>query len=217
MNIKDRLLELFFPSRCAFCRRVTGDGNRLCRDCERKLPYTDTDSAKQYFKNLVCCVAPLYYEGGVRQSLLRYKFGGSTANGAVYGKLMAKCIDETDISCDIITWVPLSRRRLRKRGYDQARILAEAVAVELDVPCERLLTKIRDNPAQSGAGSFENRRKNVSGAYEAVNTASIENRRVLIIDDIVTTGSTLSECAHVLKNAGAGCVYAAAAARKKDV
>ena len=216
MNIKERLLELFFPSRCAFCRRVTGNGKQLCRDCERKLPYTDADSEKQYFKNLACCVAPLYYEGSVRQSLLRYKFGGSTANGAVYGKLMAKCIDETDISCDIITWVPLSRRRLRKRGYDQARILAEAVAGELDVPCERLLTKIRDNPAQSGAGSIENRRKNVSGAYEAVNTASIENRRVLIIDDIVTTGSTLSECARVLKNAGAERVYAAAAARKKE-
>ena len=216
MKLKDGLLELFFPSRCAFCRKITDCGEQLCRECAGKLPYTEGSSELQFFKNIDGCVSPLFYEGTVRESLLRYKFGGCAAYGTVYGKLIAKCIDENSISCDIITWVPLSRRRLRKRGYDQARLIAESVAGELKVPCEKLLVKLRDNPAQSGAGNMENRRKNVSGVYGTVNEELFYGKRVLLTDDIVTTGSTLSECASMLKKAGAAAVYAAAAARKKD-
>lgn len=215
MKIKELILELFFPSRCAFCRRLTGRGRQICPDCEKKLPYTVGEDAKQYFKNIDVCVSPLYYEGSVRESLLRYKFDGCAAYGTVYGKLIAKCIDETAVSCDIITWVPLSRRRLRKRGYDQAEMIAQTVSKELGIPCERLLVKIRDNPAQSGIGNMENRQKNVSGVYQVTNRELFYGKRVMLTDDIVTTGSTISECAFMLKKAGAASVYAAAAARKK--
>lgn len=129
---------------------------------------------------------------------------------------MAKCIDENEISCDIITWVPLSRKRLRKRGYDQARLLAEELSRISGVGCCRLLQKTRNNPAQSGTGSAEKRRANVSGVYRAADEDQVKGKSILLVDDIVTTGATLSECARVLISAGAREVKAVTVARKQN-
>ncbi len=217
MKLFDWLLELFYPTRCAFCRKLTGkSGMTVCADCRRHLPYTMGDGQRQKLTFIPCCVSPLYYEGDVRESLLRYKFHGAAAYSRVYGEFMSKCIDENKISCDIITWVPLSRRRLRRRGYDQARLLAEEIAAKHGVPCLPLLKKTRNNPAQSGTGGPEKRRANVNGVYEAINGDKFKDRSVLLVDDIVTTGTTLSECARVLRASGAKRVMAATAARAKN-
>ena len=216
MKITEFLLELFYPSRCAFCRKSVGSGEGICADCGKKLPYTGENNEKQYFANLEVCISPLFYEGAVREALLRYKFSGAAAYSRVFGNFMAKCIDETQISCDIITWVPLSRKRLRKRGYDQAQLLAQSVSEKLDLPCQRALKKIRNNPAQSGMGGYEQRHRNAAGVYEAVNDELFRGKRVLLIDDIVTTGATLSEAASVLKKAGAAEVIALTVARRRD-
>lgn len=216
MKISEFILELFYPERCAFCGKLVKSGKGICPVCEKLLPYTGENNERQHFANVELCVSPLYYEGAVRQALLRYKFSGAAACSRVFGKMLAKCIDESQISCDIITWVSLSRKRLRKRGYDQARLLAESAAKELDLPCKVMLRKIRDNPAQSGIGDYKKRHENVAGVYEAVNADIIKGRRILLVDDIVTTGATLSEAASVLKKAGAVSVTAATVARRKD-
>lgn len=89
-------------------------------------------------------VAPLYYEGAVRRSLLRYKFQGVSSLAEAYGPLVAgKVAGFPDLAFDRITWVPLSRRRERRRGYDQARLLAEVVARSLEREAEPLLEKVR--------------------------------------------------------------------------
>lgn len=126
---------------------------KICPQCLKSLPYTPPAAQFMKFPFLLGCCAPLYYEGAVRESLLRYKFQGAAAYAKVYGELLSKCIDENGFSCDIITWAPLSRRRLRHRGYDQARLIAEETAKLLGIPCARLLKKTRNNPAQSGTGS----------------------------------------------------------------
>ena len=217
MSVWSKILDLLFPPRCPFCGKLLNDWDKgLCRGCEKILPYVQAAEQGRKLKNITLCVAPLYYEGCVRESLLRYKFKGVTAYRQVFADFIAKCIDENQISCDIITWVPLSRKRLRRRGYDQARLIAEAAARELALPCERLLKKIRDNPPQSSTGGAEKRRANAAGAYACPAPELVRGRRVLIIDDIVTTGSTLSECAGILKAAGAATIYAAAAAQRRD-
>ncbi len=205
-------LDLLYPPRCAFCRRLLNEREHgVCRSCRRRY---DNNCVRREVKNTVLCIAPLRYEDEVRQSLLRYKFHGVTAYGAAYAEFLAKCIDESEISCDIITWVPLSRRRLRKRGYDQARILAEETAKILGLPCEQLLKKKINTRPQSGIGSAEARRKNAQGVYVCSVPEKAKDRRILVIDDIVTTGSTLSECASELQKAGCAAVYAAAAASR---
>lgn len=216
MKLLDELLELMYPTRCAFCHKLSQNKEKVCRNCLGKLPYTSGAGQKQKFPFISGCVSPFYYEEDVRKSLLRYKFRGLTAYAQIYGEFLAKCIDENQISCDIITWIPLSRRRLRQRGYDQARLLAEATARVLGVDCVPLLRKRRDNPAQSGTGSPEKRRANVSGVYIPVNTTVFKGKSILLVDDIVTTGATLSEGARTLITAGAAEVYAAAVARSRQ-
>ena len=122
---------------------------------------------------------------------------------------MAQCVlDHPDVTFDLLSWAPLSRKRLRRRGYDQARLLARAVGERLNVPVTPVLVKRRDIPAQSGLLEQAARRANVLGAYELLPGAEVTGRRVLLVDDVVTSGATLSECARVLLTAGAAQVCA---------
>ena len=209
------LLDLLYPPRCAFCHNLMPRGVMVCEHCRTTLPYTRGEGQNRRLKGITSCVSPLYYEGYVRDSLLRYKFASLSGYAKIYGEFLSKCIDENEISCDIITWVPLSRRRKLLRGFDQARLLAEELSRRTGIPCEGLLRKIRNNPAQSGTGSPAKRRQNVAGVYCAEAPEKITGRRILLVDDIVTTGATLSECASVLKRAGAAGVCAITLARTR--
>lgn len=188
----------------------------MCAVCEKNLPYTE-NGGRQKGDFVALCVSPLYYEGDVREALLRYKFKGTTAYAGVFGRLLANCVREQLAGqYDLISWVPLSSRRLRERGYDQAMLLAMAVALELDDVAAETLRKTADVAPQSETGSPEKRRANISGAYEASDPELIAGKRVLLIDDIVTTGATFSECARTLGFAGAESVVCAAVARSRD-
>lgn len=210
-RIGELLLNLIYPPKCAFCRRLVRDGRMLCPECERNLPRVNKEMQRQEISSLAVCLSPLYYTGDVRQSLHRYKFQGAAAYYRVYAELMAACLSEQKLSADLVTWIPLSRKRLRQRGYDQARLLAEEVARLQNLPCEQTLEKIRNNPAQSGTSGAEQRKKNVQGVYQAVTSFSGEH--VLLVDDIVTTGATLSEAAKELMRVGAGQVSGLTLAR----
>ena len=212
LSVGERILSLLYPPRCAFCHNLMPDGVSVCAYCRRTLPYTQGAGQSRKLTHISQCVSPLYYEGVVRDSLLRYKFRSLSGYAAVYGEFLTKCIDENGISCDSICWVPLSRGRKWKRGYDQAQLLAQEISRRTGVPCERLLRKIRNNPAQSGTKSAAVRRENVKGVYRACDPEAIRGKSILLVDDIVTTGSTLSECASVLMQAGARQVSAATVA-----
>ena len=217
MGIFSAFLDILFPPRCVFCRRFLRSGEKLvCDDCVDKLPYT-TGGGRQTGDFFSVCVAPLYYEGHVRESLLRFKFKDATGNAKAYGELLADCIRaELSGSYDLISWVPLSSKRLKERGYDQSMLLAMAAALELDDVAVCTLEKVKDVEKQSMMGSVEKRRANISGAYRAADPELVAGKRILLIDDIVTTGSTLSECARTLLEAGAGEVLCAAVARGRD-
>ena len=149
--------------------------------------------------------------GPGRKGLLRFKFQGGSAAADPLGALIVQCAAEhLSGEFDTLSWVPVSRRRLRERGYDQAQLLAQAAGRVWGVRPERLLEKVRDNPAQSGLEGAEARQENVRNVYQALPAAA--GKRILLIDDICTTGATLSECARVLTQAGAVSVVCAAAA-----
>ena len=209
-----RLLDLLYPPRCMLCHAFLEKGEKdLCSRCLNSLPVLAKKERGQSLPGLEGCSSLFRYEGDVRASLLRYKFHGLSFYGARYAALLAKNLEEDELSCDCITWVPLSRRRLRKRGYDQAGLLAKALAKETGRPCAPLLKKIRNAAPQSGRKSREERRSNIQGAYRPARRADIAGKTILLIDDIVTTDSTLSECASVLLAAGASSVKAVTVAR----
>ena len=117
---------------------------------------------------------------------------------------------------DCLTWIPVSPLRKLRRGYDQVELLAKAVGKELAMEPVPLLKKVRHNRPQSGISDAAKRRANVLGAYREINRQAISGKRILMLDDILTTGATAGEAARVLLTAGAKEVHCAAiaAARK---
>ena len=204
MGFISGLLDLVFPPRCAFCRGILKGGESgACAACDKDIAYTGThaESKGDFF---TVCVSPLYYENGVRESIIRFKFKEATAYASVYGKYLAACIGaRLEGRYDLITWVPLSDKRLKKRGYDQAMLLAMATALKLEDVAVETLKKEHDVPAQSGMGGAALRQANISGAYVVPDHELVDGKRILLIDDIMTTGATLSECSRMLLMAGA--------------
>lgn len=127
-----------------------------------------------------------------------------------------KLLREYPDGFDVLTWVPVSRLRKLRRGYDQVELLAKAVGKELGMTPVPTLKKIRNNRPQSRLKGAEARRANVLGAYRILENTDVKGKRVALLDDILTTGATAGECARVLLSAGAKEVHCAAmaAARK---
>ena len=217
MKLLDALLDLLYPPRCTFCHRMLRNGHApVCEMCLLALPYTGPLARREKIAHLDACYAPLFYEKDVRESLLRFKFDGLTGYAGVYAGFMLKCIDENGISCDSIAWVPVSRKKLRSRGYDQAQLLAQELAVRMGLPCRKMLVKNRENRQQSLLANAAERRANVKGVYDCPSPEIVQGKHILLVDDIVTSGATLSECARILRQNGALSVTAIAVACAKD-
>ena len=198
-------LDLLFPPKCPFCERVLErPRDPLCPDCQTDLPWLDEKDSFRKVDFTAGCWSVLEYRDAVREAVHRYKFTPIRARGEPLGQLMAQCVqDRPEIRADVITWVPLSAKRRRKRGFDQAQELALRMGRELELPVECLLRKTRDTKQQSSLREHQARRANVLGVYASCPGAAISGKRILLVDDVVTSGSTLSACAKVLAEAGA--------------
>ena len=205
-----RLIRLLYPPKCPFCERLLQKEETLiCAECRRSLPYAGA-AGKRSGRFFSLCVSPLLYRDKARAALLRFKFGSRSGSAAAFADLMAERV-ERDLAgkYDLITWVPVSFLRLRRRGYSQSRILAEETARLLGAETAALLRKRRYRPPQSRLTGAAARAANVSGAFAAIHPERFLGTRVLLIDDVVTTGATLSECARVLLTEGASGVVCA--------
>lgn len=218
MSFLRTLLDVLFPPRCVFCRAILKSGKiGVCKSCIETLPYAEkSELPKIEFVDEF--TAPLKYSASVRDSILRYKFDGRSVYAAPYADILAENIRKNlDGKFNLITWVPLSSQRLSERGYDQAMLIAMATALELgDVAVETLRKSTHTDP-QSSKGGLSERKANISGAYELIDPELIVGKKVLIIDDIVTTGATVSECARILREGGAAEVCCAALAHSMRI
>ena len=204
-EIRESFLDLLFPPKCPFCKTVlTRPG--ICGDCAADLPWFA--DGFRVIRGLYCA-APLRYEGVVREALLQLKFRGRAGAAQGLGQLLTVCAAERLSGMfDVVTYAPISRERRRERGYNQSELLAEAACRAWGTRPEPLLVKIADNPPQSGIPNAAARWKNVAGVYRPAPGSAISGRRVLLIDDIRTSGATLCECAEVLRDGGAAAVCA---------
>ena len=216
MRLYYALMQLLFPDKCILCGRLLQKEEQdLCRQCRTDSP--EYPGPKETLQFLDSFTAVWYYEGNVRRSLLRYKFYNCRSFAEGYGRILAmKLLRENPDGFDCITWVPVSFLRKLRRGYDQVELLANAVGKELGMEPVPLLKKVRHNRPQSGISGMAERRANVLGAYRELNREAIAGKRILLLDDILTTGATAGECARVLLTCGAKEIHCAAvaAARK---
>ena len=197
------MLRLLFPPKCVLCARfLTRQETDLCHDCRQNAEPFPGNKTKIPF--IAHWTALWYYKDNVRASIHRFKFGNRRHYAGVYGRLLAlRLIESNFAQVDLVTWVPVSTLRKFRRGYDQSRLLAQALGKELSLPVFRVLKKVRHTPPQSTLGHAPQRRANVLGAYRIADPSKVAGKRILLLDDVVTTGATASECAKVLLTAGA--------------
>lgn len=211
MKLLHQISNLLFPPKCLLCGKVLKDSETdLCHSCRCDTP--EHPKADIKLSHIADWTALWYYEGNVRYSLLRFKFYNRRGYARIYGRLLGMKLLKERIEFDILTWVPISALRRLRRGYDQVELIAYALAEELGVTPVPTLKKHRNTPPQSGLKTAPQRRANVLGAYKALQPQNFSGKRVLLLDDILTTGATASECARVLLTAGAKQVICATVA-----
>jgi competence protein ComFC len=187
------------PEMCRCCGAPTANEVDSCRDCrDRKFAF---DRASQ----------AVAFAGTVRRALLRLKYRGERTLADALTHLLVEVVgrNPAEEPFSAITWIPSSPRRLRERGFDHGRALAESVAARLALPSTSLLVKVRETPPQVGLEP-EVRRTNLRGAFWCRLPSP---SRVLVVDDVFTSGATASEAARALSVAGAKQVVVLAVAR----
>ncbi len=190
-------LSLLFPPRCPFCGGDMRAKDVLCEGCRRKIGKVSRTYTLKGGEKL-SVLSPLRYEGDFKAAMHRYKFGGKRELAKTFSSLMAEIAPEGPF--DFIAFVPLRSKDLRARGFDQSELLAKELGKLLKLPLYPCLRKIRETAVQHTL-SREERRKNLIGAFSADD--SVKGKTVLLVDDIVTTGSTLCAAAEALYKSGA--------------
>ena len=132
-----------------------------------------------------------------------FKFYSHRSYARSYGQLLAQKLQQTKCEFDVLTWIPISLPRLWRRGYDQSRLLAQAIGQEMNITPLKTLVKFRHVKPQSRFQSAPQRKANILGAYRCICPDQVRDKRILLVDDIFTTGATSGECARMLLAAGA--------------
>ncbi len=204
-DTKRKLLAVFFPERCPYCGDVIKPLDTACEDCKEEMP---SDKIITQIAGIYEVLSPFPYDGKYKDAILKIKFGKRKQFAPQLAEVMAERLKKyKDVSqFDVITFVPLHKDTLKDRGFNQSELLARYLSERLDIPCEALLKKTRKNKPQHKLLARE-RRKNVEGVFGCTDKKLIKNKYILIVDDIVTTGLTLSECIKVLKNNGAEDIF----------
>lgn len=200
MKVKNFLLDLLFPRKCPFCQTIQEPENSFsCRHCHHTLPWMHEQGQVLENAFFECIISPFYYQDTVREAIHRYKFEGHRTYADIFGEILARKIKaQLDVPIDLVTHAPISAKRLKKRGYDQGALLAAATAKSLNLPFYSLLEKTKDTPPQSSLDSFKKRKENAAGVYQCKSSIPLKGKFILLIDDVYTSGSTLSECAKQL-------------------
>ena len=210
-GIVSALERLLFPARCVLCSKLLEQETEdICTECLTAARVFCHEPWK--IPHIKSWLSMWQYTGTVRDSLVRYKFWHRRSYCVTYGRELAQKLQDAKLSYDVITWVPISFLRRVERGYDQVELIAYELCKHLKDKPVRLLHKHRHNRRQSGIRGLENRRRNVRGVYRVVSPEQVKGKRVLLLEDIITSGATVSECARVLKEAGAKEVHAACVA-----
>ena len=226
------LAELVYPKRCFLCGEVVLPRQQLCSQCGQEAPYIlppvcplcgrGEDACicggrRRLFER---CVSPFYHDGVVKQGVSALKNSGYKETVAGFAAEMGEMVrrEYGGIPFALVTSVPLHPSDRRARGFDQAALLARELAQQIGVPYAATLRKLVRTKPQKELNALE-RSGNLLGVFDAMDPAVLQDATVLLVDDVITTGATLDECAKMLKIYGAAQVYAvtaAAAVRKNE-
>ncbi len=211
-ELRRRVASLVLPNRCPFCDKIVGMADYWCESCYGKLEFmTEPPEAPENVDRLLSCC---YYDGRARLAILRMKNGGYAYSYETFAVMMTELVGELMEDIDFITAVPTSRKRKRELGYAQAEKLAKDIARRGRKPFRRVLGVRKGKKEQKKLDQSE-RLENARKSYKIRNKKYISDKIILLVDDVSTTGATISAIAALLKQAGAKAVYAVTFAKTR--
>ncbi|MCQ2485383.1 MAG: double zinc ribbon domain-containing protein [Clostridia bacterium] len=226
-DIREFLACVFFPNRCLFCNKVMPPFENICDDCEENLPWirgeicpycgasrNDCKCGKKHGSFYDATASSLYYVDDVRECMHRFKFASDKLAYKGIADIMTETFHEryAGIAFDYIAYVPMDRKREKRRGYNQSRLLAQRLSENLNIPFgDKLIIKLYETDVQHECTEIE-RKGNLLGAFDINNAYDVREKNILLVDDIKTSGSTLNECGKMLYLRGAERVFCLTAA-----
>ena len=212
-------LDWFFPNRCPICNQVIHWNELICKNCSDKLPICDIDKNINKRLHTDSSFSLMYYKDNAINGIYALK----NNNGINFAEFACKRLSEYMIvqeiseSIDIVTCVPMAKKKIRKRGYDQAEIIARFMSKFLHKPLDLSLLMRSNSKTEQHKLNAEERKMNAEKAYSiSPKHNDITGKRILICDDVITTGSTINKCADLLREIGADKVYSLSICKTSD-
>ena len=217
LSIIHWLHDFVLPPRCPFCGTLTHQRGEYCKDCQDNRPdclvYTLPPNTKR--RDLYCVRAPYYYKGVARKAVMALKFYQHQSAAHELARAIARLPQVSGLKdADFVTAVPISKKRLGARGYNQSQRIAQQYAMIKALPYLETMGRNKGRK-QSLQSTAEKRADNVKGAFYLLDGVDVRGKTIVLIDDVYTTGATMRECAKILKKAGAKCVVGLAGCTAK--
>ena len=202
--LKECLLSVIFSGddKCIICSSCSLEDEYLCRRCGSKIKFCQGSSDISQISKTFKCYSAAYYKDVISELIIRLKYKNDFRAGDALGRLMVNAIEKQAKKFDFITFVPMSEKARKSRGYNQSEYLSKTVSKSLKIPCRSCLIKIKDTKDQIGLDGIM-RWANLMDCYKVVHINNIKNKKILLVDDVVTTGATAFYCANELINMGA--------------
>lgn len=203
-NLKKIISDIFFPNRCPFCNSFIKWDSLCCDKCREELPYIDGNyhnncSKDSPYNKLFCC---FYYKDSVKKSLLALKESKASNTCSFFATILSQKIKYNNYTYDYIMPVPMSKKKKRFRGYNQSEVLARELSYLLGIPfLDNVLTK-NDSVKEQHSLTKNERQEFAEKSFTINNKLNIKNKKILLCDDIYTTGSTVKQCTSLLLSAG---------------
>ena len=185
----ESILDIIYPYeyKCIICEAEEVMG--ICPRCKNKI-------SKVKIQDEILSYG--YYGGVLKELIFQFKYKSNFTAGKIISKLLEEIIKEENIIVDVICYVPMCKKSIKKRGYNQCEIIAKDLSKELKIPVAHCMKKIKQTKEQKTLSKAE-REINILGAFEVTNKNDIENKNILLIDDVLTTGATVKECSKILR------------------
>ena len=197
----EKEIEFNKGNRCIICDEPIDNEAIVCDNCQKN---------KRFFKRAFC---PFLYSGKVRTAILGYKDSNQRYKAKTFAKYIANRIQESGVEIDCVTYVPLTKKKLRERSFNQAELLAKEIAKILNIEVLSIFEKTKDVYGQKFS-NFKERQANMKDLYKLISTKLDKEKNYLIVDDIITTGATVNYCAGLIEKKVKN-VYVCAIARNK--
>jgi len=200
--------------KCIICKNDIYQEKCLCRNCNGKIRECVDSSCLTYENIKIKCYSSAYYSKTIRELVIKLKYKKDYKSAEVLSELMLKVIERNSLEADFITFVPVSRGTMKKRGYNQSELLAKIICNEVEIKLIDSLKKVKDTKDQIGLGK-KGRWENIRNNFELRKNIDIQNKSFILVDDVVTTGATAFWCAYTLLKNGAGKVIVLTAAKSR--